>query len=1200
MPTTTQLKDLFRNDITRNIEPVIKADDNENLLQEVKEYVITKDVASLLQKEFLDRYKVDRPQANGVWISGFYGSGKSHLLKMLSLLLENRKVDGQTVGEHFQGKIEDDAILAGDLLTVSQIPATSILFNIDSDSNRANKDQSDAVLRVFQGALDTMQGYSKSGFLAQLEREMANGGTYEAFKEAFEKISGRTWKKGRRGINVPKTQELYAKAYVAVHGGDEGTASKMLENYRATYVLSVESFAERVRAFLDTKESKHRLNFFVDEVGQYISDDTQLMTNLQTIAEKLMTVCDGRAWIIVTSQEDIKGMLGKDKMKGADFTKIRARFPGKLNLSSKNVDEVIQTRLLGKNELGKETLAPIYQREQNNLATLFSFREGTSFPVARSEKEFIKMYPFQPFHFLLLQESLRRLAAKDAFPGDYFSVGERSLLSFFQDTVKAMMEQGGNIERLPTFDLMYDAMRTELRGEIQSSINLATQTIEHNPLAIRALKILFLTKGIKGFVPTPANVATLLVDRFDINQAEHVKDVKIALSLLETARLVRRTGEEYIYLTDEERDVQKEIGNIRIEESLILKELGDWIFDDVIKLRNKINYEGNGQTFTFSTYIDEQLHRSAKSDLRLMVFTHLSNVHGTDLMLSHSMDKPEVRLMLPEDLRLIDDVRQYLRTKSYGGKNGGLTGEVRMIIDAALLDNNRRQDNILRWLEELIGRCRIVISGAEVRNISATEPGNRAATALQQLVGKIYTNLRMIPKDQTESDLRRVMTSAPERLLGEEGKSLSEAESHVFMHVNRIHKTGQRISAYDLQNQFAKAPYGWSSMATLTIIGRLLSTNRLEARKNSELLDRGQSLAALTNNRTVDSVLLTPIAKVSAGEISKLKKFHSDLFDKPNVGTDGTDVAKEFQTALKEEKSRVGELIRMKEDYFFVKNLEPYAEALTRFSRLPHAEYYTSIAAMEKELFDARDEHYIPLEKFLFGAEGKKGEQRKIYDNIKLFVERGVENHRHLSRSLVAPLQDVLREQVPYGRNIMNQAKTALDAATQALQQKLKEARNEGLAQLQKLSDRLTGIEQYTDLNEVERKTVEDQINRVREQLEDSKRIDSLQSIVGDFQQRDYNSIYSYITTTSYNKNKPAEKPVPPSSSTSDKPASGPKPPMKVEEPRITYLPLMKPDAIRWTNASIKIETPEDIDRFLEAYRKAIEKVLATGKGLHF
>ena len=122
------LREIFEKQIDRNIDGVIKADDIENLTQELEEYVITKELEKHLGA-FLEAYN-NYQSANGVWISGFFGSGKSHLLKMLSLVLEDKNVEGQSAAEIFLKKISHDAFLNGELERAVKIPSQSVLFNV--------------------------------------------------------------------------------------------------------------------------------------------------------------------------------------------------------------------------------------------------------------------------------------------------------------------------------------------------------------------------------------------------------------------------------------------------------------------------------------------------------------------------------------------------------------------------------------------------------------------------------------------------------------------------------------------------------------------------------------------------------------------------------------------------------------------------------------------------------------------------------------------------------------------------------------------------------------------------------------------------------------------------------------------------------------------------------------------------------------
>ena len=427
-----KLKDIFAKPIDRAIEGVIKADDTASLKIEVEEYVITNEVAKRLE-EFFSAYNESKV-SNGVWISGFFGSGKSHLLKMLALLLENAKVDGgQPVLDYFLPKCPD-ALLKADMKRAAEIPSKSILFNIDQKADTISKTEVDAVLAVFVKVFNEMCGYyGKQGYVAQFERELDNRGLYADFKTAYEQLAGQKWEKGREEIILERGN--IAKAYALVSKTPEEVNRNIVDAYRTDYKLSIEDFADQVNDYINKQQPGFRLNFFVDEVGQYIADNVKLMTNLQTIAESLGTKCKGRAWLVVTAQEDMATVLGDmGKQLTNDFSKIQDRFKTRLKLTSQNVDEVIQKRLLLKSDTGAGFAENIYDKEKNNFGTLFDFTDGaTVYRNFKDKKHFVDSYPFVPYQFSLFQASIENLSLHAAFEGRHSSVGERSMLGVFQE-----------------------------------------------------------------------------------------------------------------------------------------------------------------------------------------------------------------------------------------------------------------------------------------------------------------------------------------------------------------------------------------------------------------------------------------------------------------------------------------------------------------------------------------------------------------------------------------------------------------------------------------------------------------------------------------------------------------------------------------------------------------------------------------------
>jgi len=261
------LKELFEKPVDRTIEGVIKADDEASLRLEVEEYVLTNEIAKRIEN-FLEAYN-NYSGANGVWISGFFGSGKSHLLKMLALLLENRIIEGTPALDMFLPKCGDNEILRGDIKSAVAIPSKSILFNIDQKADVISKTQIDALLSVFVKVFDEMCGYyGKQGHIARFERQLDSRDLYEKFKQAYQEASGQNWEVGREQALLEG--ENIAKAYAKVTGSDEASAQGILDKYRSEYKVSIEDDGQLWAAvdILRQAETPHDLFRIAEEMRE--------------------------------------------------------------------------------------------------------------------------------------------------------------------------------------------------------------------------------------------------------------------------------------------------------------------------------------------------------------------------------------------------------------------------------------------------------------------------------------------------------------------------------------------------------------------------------------------------------------------------------------------------------------------------------------------------------------------------------------------------------------------------------------------------------------------------------------------------------------------------------------------------------------------------------------------------------------------
>ncbi len=735
----TQLATIFAKPINRHIEGVIKADDDASLRQEVEEYVLTNEVAKRLDN-FLSAYN-DYQGANGVWISGFFGSGKSHLLKILAMLLENRAIDGVHVLDLFLPKCSDE-LLKADLKRAVAIPSRSILFNIDQKADVISKKQIDALLAVFVKVFDEMCGYyGKQGHIAQFERELDNRGHYAAFKDAFATAANIPWETGREqalmeGHNI-------AAAYAQATGAPPSEATGILDKYRQQYKLSIEDFAEQVNAYIDRQEPNFRLNFFVDEVGQYIADNIKLMTNLQTIAESLATKCHGRSWVIVTAQEDMKEVLGEmGKQQSNDFSKIQARFHNRMKLTSADVAEVIQKRLLLKNDDGIQLLSTVYAQQQNNFKTLFDFADGAqTHRNFRDRDHFIHSYPFIPYQFTLFQAAIQNLSLHNAFEGKHSSVGERSMLGVFQQVAKQIADH--QIGDLATFDLMFEGIRTALKSNVQKAVIVAEQNL-HNKFAVQVLKALLLVKYVREFKATVRNLTVLMLPHFGADLPALKRRLEEALNLLEQQTYIQRNGNLYEYLTDEEKDIEEEIKATEIDTTVVADELGRLIFDQVIKDR-KIRFDENGQDYAFSRKLDDHL-LGREQELTIHIITPFHDQFDNETILrAQAMGRSELLVLLPPNDRLVRDLRLYKQTDKYVQQNISLTQQesVKRILQDKLYQNQERASALTQMVHELLGEAKLIVNGQDL-DISSSEPKTRIVLGFHQLIQQTYPHLRML------------------------------------------------------------------------------------------------------------------------------------------------------------------------------------------------------------------------------------------------------------------------------------------------------------------------------------------------------------------------------------------------------------------------------------------------------------------------
>lgn len=1159
---------IFAKDIARPIEGVIKADDAEHLATEIDEYVLTGETAAALS-DLLEAYTAPvYGGGNGVWISGFFGSGKSHLLKMLAHLLGD--VPGQdhprgSVVDAFTAKAEGDSMLAASLARVARIPATCLLFNIDQKAPLIDKNQTDALLQVFVKVFNEARGYySGEPSVARFERDLDRRGLLGRFREAFAEIASVPWEQGREeGILQERN---VTQAWAKVTG--EPPTENILARYEERFTLSIEDFADEVAQWLAERPADHRLLFLADEVGQFIGSDTKLMLNLQTIVESLNTKCGGRAWVCVTSQEDMDGVIGdRTTWQANDFSKIQARFATRMKLTSRDVEEVIEKRLLGKNADGEAELDALYDAQRANFRTLFDFADGAkTYRNYQGREHFTGSYPFVPYQFPLFQAALVGLSGHNVFEGRHASVGERSMLGVIQDVAKELADEP--VGAVAPFDLMFSGIgRTVKAAAIRNILEAEKQLppgSETSTIAIRLLKALFLVKYVDGFTATARNLTVLLYDRFDQDIAGLTSRVTEALDLLEGRSYVQRAGTAYEYLTDEEQEIEQEIKNTDIDPAEVSKLLSTIISDDVVK-STTFRHTPTGRDFKYELRLDEATYSRAHP----LAIHYVTRALGQprEVVMAQSMGRDEVRVLLPDDPRLYADLRLHVQTDKYvrRRRSSSLTETQRYILDAKSRLNQERRRELVGRVREAIERAEFIINGAQI-NVRAVGPKDRIDEAMAQLVDRTYTQLSLLDGiNYAEPDITRFAEEDPAMIDRGEDR-LQPAADEVAAFITAQHRLGARVTVKKIVEHFENKPYGWPLATILCAVTRLHITSRIALSLDGRRLKRTELPGALRNGHKHAGIVVTRQRQFDPAAVQRVRAFAREFLSRGELPADPSELASQVKSALAEEHR---DLQTKRDDYAgtypFMTMLDEPLALLGRTLEKPAEWYLEELPAHADALLDAKEDAIDPVRHFL--ASPQKG----IYDDAMRLVGANRDNLAYLHDGQAERVQALLDDpRILRGQGI-GRLKESAAALRRGLGRVLADEREKAAAVVNARVAAIRGSAAWAETTDEARAGVEDAGSSVQARIADAASVPLIRQIANDFDEDGYTELLSLV-----------EMARPHREQGSDEPAAPPRPILPIRR-----LPRPRARLLR---------TTADADAYLEELRAILHEAIDSGK----
>ena len=546
-----QIATLFDNDLNRQIEEVIKVDQTTGdiVAAEVDEYVVT-DAINRYFVEVFERYQ-ETPQKPhegiAVWVSGFFGSGKSSFAKMLGLTIENRSVLGEPVSDRFVNRARDKK-LAVVLKTINeQIPTHTVVFDVSTDRGIRSGNQmlSQIMYRLFLASL----GYSDDLDLSELEINLEQQGELNRFKEVYREETNREW-------DVGKNRTMFAlnEASRTLHKMLPDTFP-MADSWAKANVnradISPGKLADRIVLLMKRRQPGKSLMFVVDEVGQFVARDVQKMLDLQAVVQQLGVKGRGKHWIVVTSQEKLNELVSGLDNKNIELARLMDRFPLQVHLEPSDISEVTSRRVLAKNSGAEQTLGALFEANRGRLVQNTRVQSDIRLPdVAR--QSFVDLYPLLPYQIELIIQIVSGLRTQSG-ASRHVGGANRTIIKLAQQLLINPQTRLAfqNVGALVRLDHVYDLVEGNISSDLRAKIASIPSKVAH-PKAQAVAKTVCLLQFVKSVGRSAENVAACLHDSVSADSC--LAEVKAALAELTKTSLIREADDGYRIPTPAEDD----------------------------------------------------------------------------------------------------------------------------------------------------------------------------------------------------------------------------------------------------------------------------------------------------------------------------------------------------------------------------------------------------------------------------------------------------------------------------------------------------------------------------------------------------------------------------------------------------------------------------------------------------------------------
>ncbi len=852
-----KVAEVFRRPIERRIEEVIKVelDDEKTVADELTEYVATERIQTAMG-EVLDSYQetIDNPtEDTNVWISGFFGSGKSSFAKVIGYLVANPVVDGKQASDWFFA--HTTAPRLKQLLTTQihdRAKAVTVLVDLLSARNVLNEGES-IVLPLYRALLDRL-GYSTVIALAEQEIRLEKKGLYEKFAARYQELYDRPWSSDHHD---PLAKSEMSRVLHDIEPETFETPDSFAHSH-FDIAIDANWLAQRALDLLDRRgQGATRVMFVIDEVGQYVARDVHRVGDLQGVAEALQKT-RGRLWLLATSQQRLEDIVESLEGNRSELARVKDRFPIKVDLLPSDIEDVVAARVLDKSADGQAEVRTRFAASRNQLNANIKLTGSRGADLA--EEHVVRLYPLLPYQVRLFIDAV---AARRE--GGMVGGANRTLLRLTQQLVISpdvgiAAEQVG---RLATVDRAYDVMASIVPPRWRDEVEQVAARHCPDALPTRALKVIALCVDVRDLTLDAHNIAVLLHDDMAAESLE--ADVKVALKTL--------VDEGRIELGTAGYRLQSPEGKSWIEaRNVITPKVAD-----VNRLRKQL-LEGPlgslsvnaGRTFTVELTVgDEKL---SKGDVPLVVVEQDPNeLHGiitesrvkkNTVWWTHTLSNASLQAL--EELHKSQEMINRRQASARGGEDAELVAREKRI--AAEWEDKAR-----RSIEADLATGRVVFLG----RVDAPPTGDlktRGQKIVEERIPEIYTRLGefaaslkasdplVVLRDATLDGVPAALTAIKLVVVKPSGKEIERTKGPLKMVLDEIatqHGYGAEVTGASLAKTFAAPPYGASMEVVQAVVAAGVREGLLDVRYQGALIKN-------PGDQRLDAVFKGPAAFRSA------------------------------------------------------------------------------------------------------------------------------------------------------------------------------------------------------------------------------------------------------------------------------------------------------------------------------------------------